>query len=237
MAAIAQPRLEATSIPAGLRAILPVLPAAFVFGASFGLLARSADVGAAASVVMSLTTFAGSAQFAAVAALEEGGGGLLAGIVAAVFLNLRYLPIGLSVADAVPGPWWQRLLRAQLVVDESWALGQVSPGRWAAGRLLGAGLGLFAAWNLGTLVGSVGGSVLGDPNRLGLDAAFPALFVALLAGQLRDGAGGLAPVRRMRTVAAAGALIALVALPIAPNGLPIVVAALAIFIPVRWTER
>ena len=166
MAAVAQsrPRLEPASIPAGLRAILPVLPAAFVFGASFGLLAGSADVGGAATTVMSLTTFAGSAQFAAVAALKEGGGGLLAGIVAAVFLNLRYLPIGLSVAEAVPGSWWQRLCRAQLVVDESWALGQVAPGRWAAGRLLGAGLGLFAAWNLGTLVGSLGGSIIGDPE-------------------------------------------------------------------------
>src|SRR5689334_12053652 len=221
MAAVAQsqPRLEAASIPAGLRAILPVLPAAFVFGASFGLLARSADVGGAATVVMSLTTFAGSAQFAGVAALKEGGGGLLAGIVAAVFLNLRYLPIGLSVAEAVPGRWWQRLLRAQLVVDESWALGQISPGRWAPGRLLGAGIGLFLAWNLGTLVGSLGGGFLGDPARLGLDAAFPALFAALLASQLRPAEGGLAPVRRMRMVAAAGALIALVALPIAPNGL------------------
>jgi predicted branched-subunit amino acid permease len=239
MAAVAQAQrqVEPASIPAGLRAILPVLPAAFVFGASFGLLAGSADVGGAATTVMSLTTFAGSAQFAAVAALKAGGGGLLAGIVAAVFLNLRYLPIGLSVAEAVPGSWWQRLLRAQLVVDESWALGQVAPGRWAAGRLLGAGLGLFVCWNLGTLVGSLGGSVIGDPDRLGLDAAFPALFAALLAGQLRDGAGGLAPVRRLRIVAAAGALIALVALPVAPNGLPIVVAALAIFIPVRWTDR
>jgi predicted branched-subunit amino acid permease len=239
MAAIAEPRARLTdpaSVGAGVRAVAPLLPAVAAFAVSFGLLARNAGVGAVPSFVMSATTFAGSAQFAFVAALGAGGGGLAAGIVAAVLLNLRYLPIGLSVAQAVPGPGWLRLLRAQLVVDESWALGAVAQGRWAPGRLLGAGLALYACWVAGTIAGILGGGLLGDPSRLGLDAAFPALFLALVVGQLRGDGTSSRALLRPRLAALAGATIALVTLPFAPPGVPLVCAAAACgiaFLPPR----
>jgi predicted branched-subunit amino acid permease len=216
----------ATSARAGVRAVAGILPAAVAFGISFGLVAHASGIPAPPAIVMSLTTFAGSAQFALAASLHNGGG-LTAGLVAAILLNLRYLPIGLSVAHAVPGRWWQRLLGAQLVVDESWAVGAIAPGRWAPRRLLGAGLAMYVAWTAGTILGSVGGSALGDPQRLGLDAAFPALFLALLAGMLRTGAGDADHVRRARLAAVLGATIALVAIPISPPGVPLICAAAA----------
>jgi predicted branched-subunit amino acid permease len=216
----------ATSARAGLRAIAPITPAGFAFGASFGLVAHSSGIPALPAIVMSLTAFAGSAQFAVASGMHTGSG-LAAGLVAAILLNLRYLPIGLSVASAVPGRWWQRLVGAQLVVDESWAIGAIAPGRWAPRRLLGAGLGLYVAWNAGTILGSVGGSILGDPSRLGLDAAFPALFLALVVGMLRTGAGSADHVRRARLAAVLGAAIALVTIPIAPPGVPLICAAAA----------
>ena len=77
---------------------------------------------------------------------------------------------------------------------------------------------LFAAWNVGTLVGAVAGSGLGNPRDYGLDAVFPAVFLALLAPQLRGPDA-------MRA-AVAGALIALALAPIAPAGVPIIAAAL-----------
>ena len=64
------------------------------------------------------------------------------------------------------------------------------------GRLLGAGSVLMASWIGGTVAGTLGGSALGDPADYGLDAMFPALFLALLVGQL-DG-------RRARVAALAG---------------------------------
>ncbi|HET6748905.1 MAG TPA: AzlC family ABC transporter permease, partial [Actinomycetes bacterium] len=79
----------------GVRAAAPIGVAALAFGVSFGVLARAADMGRVAPVVMSVTTFAGSAQFA-VASILGAGGGLVTAIVAAVLLNLRYGPIGLS---------------------------------------------------------------------------------------------------------------------------------------------
>src|SRR5690349_24341705 len=84
----------------GIRLALPLAVAALAFGVSFGVLARQAGMGSVAPFVMSTTTFAGSAQFA-VASVLSTGGGLAAACVAAILLNARYAPIGMSVADAL----------------------------------------------------------------------------------------------------------------------------------------
>ena len=200
---------------AGMRAVAPIAIAVLAFGASFGILARDAGMGTIPPILMSVTTFAGSAQFA-VASVLESGGAVAAAIAAAVMLNLRYLAVGMSVAPSLEGGKLRRLLVAQLAVDESWAVSQ-RDGRVDRDRLIGAGLVLMTAWCAGTVVGVVAGGALGDPSDYGLDAMFPALFLALLVGQL-DG-------RRARVAALAGGLIALALTPLVPPGLPIVTAA------------
>ncbi|MET0771007.1 MAG: branched-chain amino acid ABC transporter permease, partial [Solirubrobacteraceae bacterium] len=92
-------------------------------------------------------------------------------------------------------------------------------------RLLGAGLVLLVAWTVGTIAGVFGGSALGDPATYGFDAMFPALFLALLVGQLGDG--------RARAAALAGALIALILTPVAPPGVPIIAAAAGALIALK----
>jgi predicted branched-subunit amino acid permease len=166
---------------------------------------------------MSATTFAGSAQFAAVSVLV--GGSVAASVAAAILLNARYGPIGVTVAPHLQGNRWSRFLRAQLVVDESWAIAAEGDGRFNLQVLLGAGLTLYAAWVAGTSLGVAFGRVVGDPARIGLDAAFPALFIALLAPQLK----GAGPKR----AAVLGATIALALTPIAPPGVPIIAASAA----------
>ena len=79
----------------GIRLAVPLIPAAAALGASFGVLARTAHFDAAAAVLMSATTFAGSAQVAAVSVLGAGGG-VAAAVVAALLLNARYAPIGIA---------------------------------------------------------------------------------------------------------------------------------------------
>src|SRR5262245_52602473 len=170
----------------GVRAVVPLAIAVGAFGISFGVLARAAGMGAVAPVVMSMTTFAGSAQFAAVSVLGAGGSAATA-VLAAILLNARYLPLGITVAPWLEGGVWSRLLHAHLMVDESWAVAAEGEGRWNPRVLLAAGAGIWVAWVLGTTVGVLSGDLLGDPSRYGLDAAFPALFLALLAPQLRDG--------------------------------------------------
>ena len=211
-------------IPAGGRTVLPIAVTVALFGVSFGVLARAADMGVVAPIVMSATTFAGSSQFAVASILDEGGG-LAAAIVAALLLNARYAAIGVSVALLFRGPRLKRLLEAQLVVDESWALSARSDGTFDRRILLGAGLMLYAGWVLGTALGVLGGGFLGDPERLGLDAAFPALFLALLVGQLRT--------RRAVAAALVGGAIALVLLPFTPPGVPIIAAVLGCLVGLR----
>jgi predicted branched-subunit amino acid permease len=216
------------TVGAGARAAAPLALAIAVFGVSFGVLARSAGFDPAAAVVMSATTFADSAQFAVVAVLADGGAAASA-ILAAALLNARYLPMGLAAARAVPGPLPVRLLRAQVVVDESWALSHEGHGRFISGRLLGAGLVLYAAWVAGTALGVAGAGAVSDPDALGLDAAFPALFLALLARQL--------PTRRDRVAAAAAALVALATVPLLPAGLPLVAASTVCLAGLRGRRR
>jgi predicted branched-subunit amino acid permease len=165
---------------------------------------------------MSATTFAGSGQFAAASILDEGGAAVAA-IAAAVLLNSRYAPIGISVAPLFHGRPSRRLVEAQLIVDESWAISNRGAGRFDRGLLIGAGLVLYPVWVLSTVLGALAGDLLGDPERLGLDAAFPALFLALLVPLLRS--------RKAIAAALGGAAVALALMPVAPAGVPIVAAA------------
>lgn len=209
----------------GARAVVPLAIAVFGFGVSFGVLATSLGMGALAPIAMSATTFAGSAQFAAASVLA-GGGAAVTAIVAGILLNARYLPIGVTVAPWLGGGILSRFVHAQLTVDESWALAAEPDGRYEPRVLFAAGLGLYVAWVGGTALGVAIGDVLPSPESLGLDAAFPALFLALLAPQLR-GRGSA------RLAAALGAGIALVLTPFTPAGVPIVAATLATLVGLR----
>jgi 4-azaleucine resistance transporter AzlC len=209
----------------GARKVAPFSIAVLGFGISFGVLARP-SMGPIAPIVMSAITFAGSAQFAAASVLDVGGT-LAAAVIAAVLLNARYGPIGVSVAPSLGGPRWSRFLRGQLVVDETWALSADGRGGHDPRIIVGAGVVLYAAWVAGTAIGVVFGDLIGDPGRLGLDAAFPALFLALLMPSLDR--------PEARVAAVIGAAIALALTPIAPAGVPIVAAGLACLI--GWRRR
>jgi 4-azaleucine resistance transporter AzlC len=207
----------------GVRAAAPLTVAVLAFGMSFGVLARAAGMDRLAAVVMSATTFAGSAQFA-VASILGAGGGLAAAVAAAVLLNLRYGPIGLSAAPALLGSRWRRLAEAQLVVDESWAIAKREHG-FDRHLLIGAGVALWCTWVGGTMVGVLAGNLVADPEQLGLDAAFPALFLALVVPQLRS--------RSRLAAALAGAALAVALVPVTGPGVPVIAASLACLIGMR----
>ena len=207
----------------GVRAALPLVPGPVLFGLSFGVLAEAAGMGAAAAVSMSATTFAGSAQFAAASVLQDGGT-VVAAIVSAVLLNARYVGMSVAVASIFPGRRARRFVESQLIVDESWALSGRS-GRFEWPILAGAGLLLYVLWVTSTWVGTIAGELLGDPNDLGLDAAFAALFLGLALPYLEQ--------RRALGAAGLAALITLVLIPVAPAGAPLVMAAVACLLGLR----
>ncbi len=171
----------------GVRAVAPLAIAVVGFGVSFGVLARAAGMGIARpdrdvdDHVRRLGAVRGG--------LDPRGPGAPSRPRSRppLLLNARYGPIGVSVAPSLTGSWWSRFLHAQLTVDETWAVAAEGDGRFNPRVLLGAGVTLYAAWVGGTVLGVAFGDVIGDPSTWGLDAAFPALFLALLVPQLRIG--------------------------------------------------
>jgi 4-azaleucine resistance transporter AzlC len=197
---------------------VPYALAAVVLSLSFGVLAREVGFSALGALVMSAVVFAGSAQFAAISIIATGGG-IGAAIGAAALMNARFLPMGIAFAPSLPGRPLLRAAQGQAVVDASWALANLGDGRFDRHFLFGASAVQYVAWVAGTAIGAFGGDALGDPRDLGLDAIFPAFFLALLLTEMRDA--------RSRAVALAGALIALALVPVVPPGVPVLAASAA----------
>jgi 4-azaleucine resistance transporter AzlC len=198
-----------------LRDVGAIAAASAAVGVSFGAIAVASGVPAWLAVLMSLVIFAGGAQFLAVGLMAAGSP--LAAVVAGLLLNARHLPFGMALGSTLDGPWSRKLVGAHLMVDESVAFALARPDgpeRRRAYWLTGGAL--FLCWNLGAGVGVLLGSVVGDTDRLGLDAAFPAGLFALILPSLRD--------RETRLVALAGALLAVVLTPFLPAGLPVLLA-------------
>jgi 4-azaleucine resistance transporter AzlC len=186
------------------------------YAVSFGVLAVAAGLSPAQACVMSLLVFTGASQFAVVGVLGAGGG-TAAALAPALLLAARNGVYGLALVPILRGSRLGRVLQAHLIIDESTAMARARSDRATAHRaFLATGLSVFVFWNLGTLIGAVAGSGLGDPRDYGLDAMFPAAFLALLAPQLRQPG---AP-----TAAIVGALVAVALVPFAPTGVPILAA-------------
>jgi predicted branched-subunit amino acid permease len=204
----------------GMRRGAPAAVASFAVGVTFGVLARPV-IGAMAAIVMSFVVFAGSAQLAAVSTLGAGGAASAA-VTAGLLMNVRFVPMGIAVGPSLPGGRFRRAAKGLAVVDASWALAREEGGRFDWPTLLGATIVQAMAWWSGTVLGVLGGGVLGDPRTLGLDAIFPAFFLALLADDLRQ--------PRNAVVAAVAAVVALALTPYLPPGLPVTLASAAALI-------
>ncbi len=215
-----QRRSERSSYALGARAILPVLPSDLAFGASLGVLAGSAEIPALAAVAMSALAFSGSAQFAAFSVVAAGGS-VVAATLSAASLNSRYAVMGLTVAPAFEGGVVRRFLLAQLIVDESWAIGWTTDGGFDVRRMIGAGAVLWVSWVGATAIGFAASAAAGDPKALGLDALSPALFLALLVRRPWT--------RPQASLAVVVAAVSLALVPVLPVGLPLLFASLLAF--------
>ena len=191
------------------------------------MVAQGAGLSAVAAIVMSAIVFAGSAQFAAIAILASGGTAGAA-VAAAALMNSRFLPMGVALAPSLPGGVLARAAQGQTVVDASWALAARGDGSFDRGLLFGSAAIQYSTWVSGTVAGALWGDALGDPEALGLDAVYPAFFLALLIAEVGSA--------RAFGVAALGALIALVLVPLAPPGVPVLMASLAALVGL-WSRR
>ena len=213
----AEPPQQHSDLRTGVRAGLPLLLPTLAIGISFGVLAEPV-MGEVAPIAMSVFVFAGAAQFAALSVLAAAGGAGPA-ILAGALLNLRFLPMGFAIAPYLRGHPLKRAAQGQTVVDASWAIARRPDGSFDRGVLFGATIPQAFGWMGGTAIGVFAGAALTDPEKLGLDALFPAFFLALLweEGHNRTGL----------TVAVAGALITLALMSFVPAGIAVAAASAA----------
>jgi 4-azaleucine resistance transporter AzlC len=190
------------------------------YGISFGVLSSETGLSLLQTVAMSALVFTGATQFSVVATIAAGGG-LPTALGNGLLLAARNTAYGFAMAPLLRGSLGRRLLGSQIVIDESVAMAR-SQGDEASARraLLLTGAAVYVFWNAGTLVGALAGGAIGDPAAFGLDAMFPAAFLALLAPQLRQPGAPRAAI--------AGVLIAAVLVPFTPPGVPILAAALGV---------
>ena len=217
-----------SSFRAGAVSAVPFMVAGALLGLSFGVLAVASGFPVIAAIVMSGIVHAGSAQFAALAVLT-GGGSIPTAVVAGTLMNGRFLPMGLALGPSLPGGPLRRALGGQAVVDASWALSNLGDGRFDRHKLFGATALQWCGWTGGTAVGALSQGALGDLDRFGIDAIYPAFFVALLVLELREGRG--------RLVAFLGAVVALALSPFTPAGVPVLAASLVALLGLRERDK
>lgn len=214
---------DSTVLPAHRRRItssaIGIGLATGAYGLSFGAISVASGLNAWQTQSLSLLMFTGGSQFALVGVLGAGGGAVAA-VLTAWLLGARNSMYALSLAPRLRVTGLRRMAAAELTIDESTAMALAHPDPPEAARhaFWMTGLSVYVLWNLGTLMGALGAAAIGDPATLGLDAAIPAAFMALLWPRLVG--------RTMWGVAIAGAIVAIVLTPVLRPGLPVLAAGL-----------
>jgi 4-azaleucine resistance transporter AzlC len=200
---------------------VPLWPGDIPFGIAYALVAGTSGFSGGETLLSSLLVYAGSAQLVMVT-MYGGGAGLLSIVVTAAILNMRHILYALSLnrwlrADERPG----RSALAPLLTDEAYGLTmrEYLAGRGSAAYLLGAGVSLYLMWVTATLTGVLFGSLLPDPERIGMEFIFPLSFLALLLPLLRS--------RVAVIVAIVAAATALAVEPYASSGVTFLSAAIS----------
>jgi 4-azaleucine resistance transporter AzlC len=210
------------------RAAITLAAAVGVFGISFGVVATGAGLSVPMVCAFSVFVFTGATQFAAVSVLASGGTPIAA-IASGLLLGARHVGYGLALHRLLPTSRRKRMLAAQFLIDESTVMAtSQEDSSHAEVAFWWGGLSVFVMWNIGTLIGALVGDSLGDPGDFGLDAVFPAAFLALLVPHLRRVEG--------RVTAVAGAALALALVSFTPPGVPVVVAGLGALLG-AWVVR
>jgi predicted branched-subunit amino acid permease len=205
-----------------LRDALGIAVASGAYAISFGAIATAAGLTLLQTCALSVLMFTGASQFALVGVVGAGGS-VWSGAVAAALLGSRNALYGLRLSSLLEVRAWRRPVAAQFVIDETtaMAIARDDP-RLSRFAFWATGLALFLLWNSGTLVGALATHAISDPKVLGLDAAPPAAFLALLAPRLRA--------REPLALAIAAAAVAIAVLPFVPAGVPLLVVAVLVSI-------
>jgi predicted branched-subunit amino acid permease len=217
-----------------LRTGISVGIAVAAYGVSFGALSVAAGLDIWQTCFLSLVLFSGGSQFAVIGIIASGGAAAgIPAIASSTFLALRNGIYSMRVAPIVGGgPWWRRIVAAQLTIDESTAVA-ISQDEKSAQKVgfWTTGIAIYIGWNLATFAGALLGNLVGDVNKFGLDAVAAAAFVGLLWPRLKQ--------LQAAAVAMVAAVLATILIPFTPPGVPVLAAAVValVFGLTNWLHR
>lgn len=204
----------------GLAASLPLVPSVFVYATVFGGLAVQAGLRPIEVWAMSVFVFAGAAQFIAVPMIAAGAPPAVV-IVMTYVVNMRHYLMAATLAPSFRGfPRAWLALVAHGINDESFAVAVARRSPPDAWTFVGSVAAVFGAFVAGVPVGTELGGLVREPERWGLDFAFPAVFLALVAAQLRRRSDWL--------IAFAAAALAVAIAVVVPGNWHIVVAGVTV---------
>jgi 4-azaleucine resistance transporter AzlC len=191
----------------GAKRAIPLAISVFAVGIVFGVLARQAKLSVVDALLMSGLVYAGASQFVALSLWTAIPFPVTTIILTTFIVNMRHLLMGASLR-----PWfaklspWKIYTSVFFMVDESWALtmSEFANGGRDAGFLFGSGFMLYLAWVSSAIIGRTAGAWIQNPAQWGLDFAFTAVFIALLAGMWK-GKSNLLPWAVAAVVAVAAA--------------------------------
>lgn len=195
-----------------------------IVGISYGALAHSQGFDWWVPLTLSILVLAGASEFLFIGVIFTGGSPISAAL-AGLLVNSRHIPFSFAVSE-LTGKGSRALLGYHIMNDESvvFGLAQEHESEKKAAFWL-CGLGILICWPVGVIIGEVLGSFIQDTHRLGMDAMFPAIILALSLPALKD--------KRLRLTAIIGAVIAVAATPYLPAGIPVLLALLSLVIYIR----
>jgi len=215
---------------AGVRDTLPLMLGVFPFGLAYGIFAQSVGLTPAETIFMSLTVFAGAAQFISLPMFAAGAGLVMISLTA-LLINLRHLLMGASLVpymEKLSLPWKAFLCFG--MADETYAvtISRAQATGYSRDYHFGCNATGYVTWVVSTVLGVVLGSQISDPLAWGLDFAMPATVLALLIPRLTD--------RTSLTVCLVAAVVSVAAALLIPGKWYIIVACLTAVATGAWLE-
>jgi 4-azaleucine resistance transporter AzlC len=177
-----------SALASTLRQVLPIVLGYAPVGFAYGVLAHKSGLSDLNTLLMSILVYAGSAQLIAVGLFAAASNPLA--IVATTFIvNLRHLLMSAALAPYL-GTWSRTrlVLFAAQLTDETFALhaGRFARGETGPVETFGINIIAQSAWVGSTALGLAASTLITDIRPIGLDYALPAMFIALLLGQLKS---------------------------------------------------
>ncbi len=201
----------------------------FSLGVTLQVVLIDAGVSTGRAFGASAVIYSATSQFAYLA-VRDAGGSDWAAIAAGTIVATRFGILAMSLDPRLPRGWARRTAAALNTFDPNVAVGIQQTSSEAVEReFWRTTVAMLLGWFPGIVVGTFLGNVLGDVDRYGLDAVFPAALLAIIGNLLRTPEG--------MTAAVAGGLICLVLLPLAPAGVPIILSVAGVAVALRVARR